>query len=361
MTDRLRHFASDNYAGICPEAWAALAEANQGHAVSYGDDRWTARAADLIREQFETGCEVFFVFNGTAANSLALSATGQSYHSILCHEIAHLETDECGAPEFFSNGMKVLQIPGANGKVDPAGIERMVQKRGDIHYPKPRAVSVTQSTEVGTVYQVEELRALWAKTKQFGLSFHMDGARFANAVAALGVRPKEITWQAGVDVLCFGGTKNGIPLGEAVVFFNRDLAREFEYRCKQAGQLASKMRFLAAPWVGMLEEGAWLRHAAHANAMARRLHEQLRQIDEIRILFPVEANAVFAELPPYLIHALRQQGWLFYTFIGQGGCRLMCAWDVTEADVDRLVEDMRHHLVHAPRDVVSMPPAYRKL
>src|SRR5262245_2053517 len=205
MTKRLeppRHFASDNYAGICPEAWTALADANRGHATGYGDDPWTARAADLIRDVFEMECEVFFVFNGTAANSLALAALGQSYHSILCHETAHVETDECGAPEFFSNGMKVLLVPGTNGKIDPAGIERIVKKRTDIHFPKPRAVSVTQSTEVGTVYSVEELKAIWSKTKQLGLKLHMDGARFANAVASLGCKPKEITWQAGVDVLC---------------------------------------------------------------------------------------------------------------------------------------------------------------
>jgi threonine aldolase len=361
MSDRLRHFASDNYAGICPEAWAAMADANDGHAVSYGDDPWTARAADLLRETFETACEVFFVFNGTAANSLALAATGQSYHSVLCHETAHVETDECGAPEFFSNGMKVLQIPGANGKIDPQGIERMVRKRTDIHYPKPRAVSVTQATEVGTVYTIEELKAIWAKTKQFGLSLHMDGARFANAIASLGVKAKEITWQAGIDVLCFGGTKNGIPIGDAVVFFNRGLAAEFDYRCKQAGQLSSKMRFLTAPWVGMLEQGAWLRHAAHANAMARRLHDRLREIAEVRILFPTEANAVFADLPPYVIQALRRQGWLFYTFIGQGGCRLMCAWDTTESDVDRFVNDVKHHLVHALKEVTNTPTDHRKL
>src|SRR5213076_1923733 len=160
-----RHFASDNYAGICPEAWSALAEANQGHAVSYGDDPWTARAADLIRDVFEMHCEVFFVFNGTAANSLSLASTGQSYHSILCHEIAHVENDECGAPEFFYNGMKVLPIPGASGKIDPSGIERMVKKRSDIHYPKPRAVSITQATEVGTVYSVEEVEAIGSKSR----------------------------------------------------------------------------------------------------------------------------------------------------------------------------------------------------
>jgi threonine aldolase len=344
-----RQFASDNYAGICPEAWAALQEANAGHARSYGEDEWTARASDLLRDLFETHCEVFFVFNGTAANSLALASCCHSYHSILCHETAHVETDECGAPEFFSHGTKVLLVPGPEGKIEPAGIERMVKRRTDIHYPKPRAVSVTQSTELGTVYSVEELKALWAKTKSLGLKLHMDGARFANAVAALGVAPKEITWQAGVDVLCFGGTKNGMALGEAVVFFNRELAEEFDYRCKQAGQLCSKMRFLAAPWVGMLQDGAWLRRARHANAMAQLLEAGLRSLPEVKILFPRQANALFVELPPPAVAGLSDKGWWFYGFIGQGGCRLMCSWDTTEADVQAFITDLKLELGVRPQ------------
>jgi threonine aldolase len=340
-TQPRRHFASDNYAGICPEAWAALAEANQGHAQGYGDDAWTQKAADLIREVFETHCEVFFVFNGTAANSLSLASMCQSYHSILCHETAHIETDECGAPEFFSNGTKVLFMPGPNGKIAPAEIERMVKKRTDIHYPKPRAVSLTQATELGTVYTPDEIKAIWAKAKSLGLKIHMDGARFANAVASLGCAPKEVTWQAGVDVLCFGGTKNGTQVGDAVVFFDRELAREFDYRCKQGGQLASKMRFISAPWIGMLKDGAWLRHATHANKMAEYLESKLRPLTPVKILFPRQANAVFAELPRPAIDGLHAKGWKFYTFIGQGGCRLMCAWDTTEADVDQFASDLK--------------------
>src|SRR2546426_58511 len=240
-----RQFASDNYAGICPEAFAALAEANHGHEVSYGSDTWTDKASNLIRDVFETKCEVFFVFNGTAANSLALASLCQSYHSILCHELAHVEVAECGAPEFFANGSKVLLLEGADGKIDPQAIERAVNKRTDIHYPKPRALSLTQATEVGTVYSLEELRALTGLARRFQLRVQMDGARFANAVVALGVTPKEITWQAGVDVLCFGGTKNGIAIGEAVGFFKPELAREFDYRCKQGGQLPAQMRVLS--------------------------------------------------------------------------------------------------------------------
>src|ERR1043165_9184374 len=321
-----RQFGADNYAGISPEAWKALEEANRGHAPGYGDDLYTDRAADLIRGLFETKCEVFFVFNGTAANSLSLASLCQSYHSIVCSEIAHVETDECGAPEFFSNGTKVLIGQSPNGKLDPVAVENVVLKRKDIHYPKPRALSITQATEVGTVYSIAELQALGKKARELGLKVHMDGARFANAVASLDAAPKEITWKAGVDVLCFGGTKNGTHVGDAVVFFNKELAHEFDYRCKQAGQLASKMRFLSAPWVGRLKDGAWLRHAAHANAMAQLLHELLSEISEVKILFPRQANSVFAELPPHVIAALREAGWNFYTFIGQGGCRLMCAW-----------------------------------
>jgi len=338
---RGRQFASDNYAGICTEAWLAMEEANIGHERSYGDDKWTEQAANLIRDIFETDCEVFFAFNGTAANSLSLASLCQSYHSILCTEVAHVETDECGAPEFFSNGTKVLLVPGTNGKLDPVGVERMVKKRADIHFPKPRVVSVTQATELGTVYTPDEIKGVWAKAKSFGLKMHMDGARFANAVASLGCAPKEITWQAGVDVLCFGGTKNGMAVGDAVVFFNRDLAHEFEFRCKQAGQLSSKMRFLSAPWVGMLKDGAWLRHAHHANTMAAYLETSLRTVPAVKFLFPRQANAVFAELPRPAIEGLWAKGWMFYTFIGQGGCRLMCSWDTHIEDVDAFVADLK--------------------
>lgn len=341
-TTTRRQFASDNYSGICPEAFAAMAEANQGHEVSYGNDSWTAKASDLIREVFETHCEVFFVFNGTSANSLSLAALCQSYHSILCHDQAHIETAECGAPEFFANGTKVLLLPGADGKVDPKAIDRAVNKRTDIHYPKPRVLSLTQATELGTVYSLDELRAVTEVARRFHLRVHMDGARFANAVAVLGVAPKEITWQAGVDVLCFGGSKNGIALGEAVVFFNHALAHEFDYRCKQGGQLASKMRFLSAPWLGMLKDGAWLRYAKSANAMAKRLEAGLRQIPGVKISYPVESNSVFAKLPPAAEQKLHDCGWRFYTgVITPNETRFMCSWDTTPADVDDLIADLK--------------------
>lgn len=339
-----RQFASDNYSGICPEAWSAMLEANQGHARSYGEDDWTSKATNLIRELFETDCEVFFVFSGTAANSLALASCCQSYHSILCHEIAHIESDECGAPEFFSNGTKLLLLPGPNGKIGTHEIGRMVQKRNDIHYPKPRVVSISQTTELGTIYLPEEIAQIGESAKSLGLKLHMDGARFANAVAALGCAPKAITWQAGVDVLCFGGAKNGMAMGEAVVFFTRELAEEFDYRCKQAGQLAAKMRLLAAPWVGLLRNGAWLRHAGQANQMAALLASELQRLPSVKILFPRQANAVFVEIPANAAQAMHDLGWQFYNYIGQGGCRLMCAWDVTEADVFAFTADLQRVL-----------------
>ncbi len=336
-----RQFASDNYSGICPEAFRALENANPGHARAYGEDEHTLRACNLIREFFETECEVFFTYNGTAANSLALAALCKSYHGVICHELAHLETDECGAPEFFSGGTKVLVANGADGKIDPAAVEHAITRRSDVHYPRVRAISVTQATEVGTVYTVAELRQVADVVRRHRLSLHMDGARFANAVVSLGVQPREISWEAGVDVLCLGGTKVGLPVGDAVVFFNRELAREFDLRCKQAGQLASKMRFLSAPWSGVLEDGAFLRHAAHANQMAERLCQELSSVPSVKVMFARQANSVFVELSPSAADALADLGWRFYRFIGQGGCRLMCSWDTTEDDVAALVDDVR--------------------
>lgn len=335
-----QQFASDNYAGICPEAWAAMAEANAGHAPAYGDDHWTAEASDAFRALFETDCEVFFAFNGTAANSLALASLCQSYHGVICSDAAHVETDECGAPEFFSNGSKLLVAPSADGKLTPAAIEALATSRTDIHYPKPRVVTITQPTETGRVYTLDEIRAIAAMCRKHGLSLHMDGARFANAVAALNCSPADMTWRAGVDVLCFGGTKNGMAVGEAILFFRRDQAEDFDYRCKQAGQLASKMRFLAAPWVAMLKSGAWLRNGVHANAAARRFAALVDGAPGVERLFPVEANGVFLKMAPALQEKVRGLGWRFYTFIG-GGARFMFAWDADDARVAELAADIR--------------------
>jgi threonine aldolase len=338
-TDTFQQFASDNYAGICPEAWQAMQEANLGHVISYGDDPWTARASDAFRELFEVDCEVYFVFNGTAANSLALASLCQSYHGVICCDQSHVETDECGAPEFFSNGSKILVAPSVDGKLTPNAIHEFATKRQDIHYPKPRAVTVTQSTETGRVYSLAELKTISDTCKEHGLSLHMDGARFANACASLRCRPSEMTWRNGVDVLCFGGTKNGMAVGEAVLFFKRELAVDFDYRCKQAGQLASKMRFLSAPWVGVLESGAWLRNAEHANRCAQYFASKVKKIRGVQIAGHVEANAVFLAASEQVLDRVRARGWRFYTFIG-GAARIMFAWDTDMARIDAFCNDL---------------------
>ncbi len=336
-----RQFASDNYSGICPEAWEAMAAANVGHACSYGDDDWTARACDLLREFFECDCDVFFTFTGTAANSLSVATFCKPYQSVICHDYSHLETDECGAPEFFANGSKVLLVGGEYGKIDLAAVQHTVHRRTDIHYPKPALLSVTQATELGTVYTAEDLRAIGASAQHLCLRVHMDGARLANALATLKCSPKELTWKAGVDVVCLGGSKNAMAFGEAVVFFNREMAREFDFRCKQAGQLASKMRFIAAQWCGMLETGAWLRRAEQANRCAALMARELAAIPGVTLMFPAQANSVFVQMPSQMIERLHALDWHFYTFIGCGGARLMCSWDCTEEDVLAFVADAR--------------------
>jgi threonine aldolase len=338
--EHAQQFASDNYAGICPEAWSALEAANAGHATAYGDDAWTERAADAFRSLFEKDLELFFVFNGTAANSLALASLCQSYHGVICCDSSHVETDECGAPEFFSNGSKLLVAVGRDGKLTAASIHELATKRTDIHFPKPRVVTITQPTELGTVYTADEVKAISATCKEHGLLLHMDGARFANACAAVECSPAELSWKSGVDVLCFGGTKNGMAAGEAVLFFDRSLAVDFDYRCKQAGQLASKMRFLSAPWVGMLESGAWLKNAAHANRCADYFAARIAAVPNIRIAAPVEANSVFITAPDEVLERIRERGWRFYTFIG-GAARFMFAWDAELKRVDALLADMK--------------------
>ncbi|MGH6652041.1 MAG: threonine aldolase family protein [Sphingopyxis sp.] len=350
MTDKPQQFASDNYAGICPEVWAAMETANDASAPAYGDDIWTQRAADAFRTLFDTRCEVFFAFNGTAANSLALAALCQSYHSVICSSSSHVETDECGAPEFFSNGSKLLVAPSPDGKLTPDAIRTLATSRSDIHFPKPRVVTITQPTETGQVYSIAEIQAISATCRDLGLKLHMDGARFAHACATLGCSPADVTWRAGVDVLCFGGTKNGMAAGEAIVFFDTALATDFDYRCKQAGQLASKMRFLAAPWIGLFESGAWLRNAEHANRCANRLAAAIEGVPGIRLAFPVQANAVFLDTPDGFIDALKDRGWRFYTFIG-GSARFMFAWDADVKAVDRLARDITELAVAATKAV----------
>ena len=344
----LRQFASDNRSNICPEAWATLREANfAGHAGSYGDDPWSRMASDQLRELFEVDCDVHFVFSGTAANSLALASLCQGFQSVICHELAHIYTDECGAPGFFTSGLTLSAKSGACGKVPAAVVAEQKNHRPDLRFPPPRALSLTHATEVGTLYTPSEIAELSHHAKSANMRVHMDGARFANAVASAGCSPAAVTWQAGVDVLCFGATKNGISAGEAVIFFDRRLGAEFGYRCKQAGQVASKMRLLTSQWVGLLRDGAWLRHASHANAMAKYLETRFGDVAGVRVVHPVQANAVFVEMPDALLASLRKAGWALPVLAGTGGVRFMCSWDTTESDVDHLLQDVRSILENA--------------
>ncbi len=333
-------FASDNTAAICPEAWAALQEANAKSAPSYGEDCWTARVSDRIREIFETDCDVYFVFNGTAANALSLAQLCQSFHSIICHEYSHLQTDECGAPEFLTKGSKLLLVGGASGKIDIAQAETVVARQNELHSQEPRVVSIAQATEFGTIYAGNEIAAIAEFARAREMFFHLDGARFANAIASLNCAPKAITWEIGVDVLCFGGTKNGTAAGELVIFFNKEISREFGYRLKQAGQLGSKIRFLAAPWLGLLTNGVWLKNAQHANGAARRLADRLQNEAKIDIVFPVEANSVFVRMNEPSVRDLHARGWHFYKFIEPDVHRLMCSWSTTDREISDFIADI---------------------
>jgi threonine aldolase len=347
MTQRPRHFASDNNAGISPEVLAALTEANQGHVFGYGHDDYTERAQAAVSEIFEKECGVYFVSNGTSANCLALSAFLQSYHAVIAHEHSHLETDECNALSHFVHGAKALPVSGPNGKINPDTMFEIITSQRPVHGSLPRAVSLTNLTELGTVYRPDEIRKVADIAKRFEMIVHVDGARFGNAVASIGCSPADLTWRAGVDVLSFGGTKNGLGFGEAIVFFDPSAAAAFEYRLKQSGQLASKMRFLSAPWLGYLKDGRWLGRARHANLMAARLEKGLLALTEVEILYPREGNAVFAKISDAAVDKLHERGWRFYNDVGPDRAgRLMCSWDTTEADVSEFLEDLKTALRH---------------
>lgn len=336
MTTPRRQFASDNNAGLCPEALDAMAHVTAGHAPAYGNDDFTRQAEAAIREWFETDCDVFFLFNGTSSNALIMASMCNSYHAIISHRYSHLQSDECAAPGYFTGGAPMICFDGADGKLTPDAIADVLNQPANIHAAKPAAITLAQATEVGTLYTPDEIGALTSLARAHDLRVHMDGARFANALASANTTPAQITWQVGIDALSLGGTKNGMLVGDAVVFFDRHLAQDFAYRRKQAGQLASKMRFLAAPWSAMLGDGSFMRNAHHANAMAARLEAGLSTIAGVRFMFPRQSNAVFVALPPAIDAALKRDGWQFFARDGWGA-RLMCAWDTTEQDVDGFI------------------------
>lgn len=333
------HFASDNTAAICPEAWTAMEQANTSYAASYGEDEWTAKVCDRIREIFEADCDVYFAFTGTGANALGLAQVCQPFHGVICQERAHLHTDEAGATEFYTGGAKLFLTKTKDGKIDLSEAEKLFVQQVELHGHMMHALSIAQATELGTVYAPDEVEAVGAFARAHKMLLHVDGARFANAVASLGCAPKTITWKAGVDILSFGGTKNGVAAGELVVFFDKNFSRDFQYRIKQAGQLGSKMRFLAAPWMGLLNGNVWLRNARHANDAADKLAQRLRDKAAVESVFPVESNAVFVQLDEQLVRDLHARGWRFYKFVEPDIYRLMCSWSTTEEDISMLVND----------------------
>lgn len=328
-------FASDNVAGAAPEALQALMDHNAGFASGYGTDHVTRRAADLVRELLDADADVRFVANGTAANAIGVAALARPFEAVLCHEHAHIRTDETGAPGFFGGGVGLLTLPGASGKIDPAALQSALDGPDVSHRQSPAALSLTNATEYGTVYTDDELRRLieladaYRGHKAPGLPVHLDGARLANAAAA-GFEVKELA-RIGVDLLVIGGTKAGMTPTEAIVLFDGRLSARFDARLKQAGQLTSKARFLSAPWIGMLETGAWISRADHANAMARRLAEQVAP--HFPLTHPVQANAVFVQMDEPALLRLREAGWFVYRFL-DGSVRMMCSWATTPEAVD---------------------------
>jgi threonine aldolase len=338
-----RHFASDNNAGAHPEVLAAIARANRGHVPAYGDDPYTEAAIACLRAHFGDRSVPYLVFGGTGANVLSLRAVMESHQAVICADTAHIHQDECGAPERFV-GCKLLVLPTPDGKLRPADLERHLVGIGVEHHVQPRVVSISQTTEMGTVYSPAEIRSLAEAAHAHGLLLHVDGARLANAAAALGVTLGALSTEAGVDVLSFGGTKNGLISAEAVIFLNGAGPPEFKYLRKQAMQLASKMRFIAAQFLALLSGDLWHRNASLANAMAQRLARGLAGMPRVRITQPVEANAVFAVIPPEVIPQL-QRRYHFYVWNERTfEVRWMTAFDTTEADVDGFLGALRELL-----------------
>jgi threonine aldolase len=341
-----RSFASDNNAGVHPAILKAMASANEGHVVGYGDDPYTESAVRKFREHFGNDVQVFFVFNGTAANVLSLKALTDSYHAVICAEAAHIYTDECGAPEKFT-GCKLIPLATAAGKLTVDSVQHAYHGTGDQHHVQPRVISITQATEMGTVYQPGEIHALANFAHEHEMFLHMDGARIANAAASLGQTLRQATRDLGVDVLSFGGTKNGLMGSEAVVFLNPEVIRAarvqevFLFLRKQGMQLASKMRFMAVQLEALLSNDLWRQNACHSNRMAKLLEKEIRQIPEVEIVYKVEANGVFAKIPKSTIAPLQERYFFYVWNEEQSVVRWMCSFDTTEEDVKQFAGFLR--------------------
>ncbi|MFB2892637.1 low specificity L-threonine aldolase [Aerosakkonemataceae cyanobacterium BLCC-F50] len=336
------NFCSDNVTGVAPEIMAALIAANQGTAMPYGNDEYTQRLQTLFSELFETDVIVFPVATGSSANSLALSVITPPYGAIYCHNESHINLDECGAPEFYTGGAKLVTIPGEHGKFSADDLAVKLKKAGAgiVHHIQPAAVSITQATEAGTVYTVDEIRQIAEVTHAHNLSLHLDGARFANAVVSLGCTPADITWRAGVDILSFGATKNGAMAAEAVVFFNKKLAESFAFRRKRGGHLFSKMRFLSVQLEAYIKDDLWLKNANNANNMAAKLVEGLINLPGAKLCHPVEANEIFIQLPEAVIQGVFAEGFQLYRWEGEDSTtlRIVTAFNTKEEDVNALIK-----------------------
>ncbi len=333
-------FASDNYSGVLPEVLEAIAQANGGHVGAYGNDPYTAKLQQLIQQHFGAQAQAFPVFNGTGANVLALQALLTRWGAVVCAETAHINVDESVAPQWVG-GFKLWTIPTADGKLTPELIAQQAHGFGFEHRAQPLAVSITQSTELGTIYTPQELRAICDYCHELGMAVHMDGARLANAAAALGVNLRDITTDVGVDILSFGGTKNGLLLGECVVVLNPERVSDgMKYLRKMNMQLASKMRFISAQLIALLENDLWRTTAQHANAMAQKLSGSLKTLDGVSVVYPTQANAVFAKLPAGVAEKVREHTY-FYDWDEQGTVRFVCSFDTTETAVDELIAAIR--------------------
>jgi threonine aldolase len=335
-----RSFASDNNAGVHPKVLRAIERANAGHVVAYGDDPYTESAVKKFREHLGDDVDVFFVFSGTGANVLGLKAVTQPYHAVICAETAHINVDECGAPERFT-GCKLLTVPTPDGKLRPEDIKPLLHGIGVEHHVQPRIISISQSTEMGTVYRPDEIKTLAGFAHQHNLLLHVDGARIANAAAGLKVGLREITTDAGVDVLSFGGTKNGLMYGEAVVFFRKQPVSDFKFIRKQGSHLASKMRFISAQFEALLTNDLWKKNAAHANRMAQILARELAKIPPVEITRKVEANGVFAILPKKYVPLLQKEYFFYVWNEAISEVRLMTSFDTTEEDIRKFIEIVR--------------------
>ncbi len=332
---------SDNVTCACPEVMDAVVAANSGTAASYGEDTWSLNLETRLSEIFETELAAFPVVTGTASNALALAALTPPFGKIYCHELAHLNTDECGAPELFTGGAKLIPMGGDGAKISAKDLASTIYGRGNVHHAQPSTVSITQASEAGTVYQLDEISAITETGHGHGLNVHMDGARFANALVTLGVSPAEMTWKSGVDVLSFGGTKNGCLAAEVIVFFQPDMAKTFSYLHKRAGQLLSKMRFISAQLEAYLKDGVWLRNARQANSMATHLSEGLAALPSIELAYPTQSNEVFVRLPRSITESLKGEGFdVNEDELDGSAARFVTAWNTEPDDIDQLLTTM---------------------